>query len=128
MSTSQPPATPVIGRRFIALFIDWTLAMLIAALVFGTAFPPQTSRQGFIVQGVFVVVVGLLVGVLGVSPGKWAVRLAVIGPDGRAIGWWRGLVRTALLSLVIPALVQNREGRGLHDLAVGSLVVPVVKN
>jgi len=127
VSASQSSAGPLIGRRLIALIIDWTAAMIIALFVFGNPLPPQKPMQSLVVQGVFIVIVGLMVGVLGVSPGKRIVRLAVINGDGRPIGWWRGLLRTALLTLVIPAIIQNRAGRGLHDLAVGSAVVLVPK-
>jgi hypothetical protein len=37
----------------------------------------------------------------------------------------RALLRTFLLALVIPALVRNDEGRGLHDIAAGSRVIRV---
>lgn len=123
-STDLYDASP--GRRLLALVIDWTLAMAFAWAAFGTGFPPQTPGESFIVQGVFVVITGLTIGFLGVSLGKRLVRLAVVGADGRPIGWWRGLVRTALLSLVIPAIIQ-RDGRGLHDLAVGSKVIRIGK-
>ncbi|MEI7798441.1 MAG: RDD family protein, partial [Actinomycetes bacterium] len=33
------------------------------------------------------------------------------------------LLRTFLICLVIPAVVQNKEGRGLHDLATKSAAV-----
>jgi hypothetical protein len=33
------------------------------------------------------------------------------------------LIRTILIMLVIPAVVQNKEGRGLHDLATKSAAV-----
>jgi hypothetical protein len=33
-------------------------------------------------------------------------------------------VRTALLCLVIPAIVMNDDKRGIHDLAAGSRVAP----
>ena len=129
MPSPQPSDVPdaSLGRRFIALLIDWLIASVIAALAFGTSYPPDGPRQGFIVQGTFIVIVGLQVGLLGVSVGKRIVRLAVINPDGAPIGWWRGLLRTALLSLVVPALVQTKDGRGLHDLAVGSKVITVPK-
>ena len=35
------------------------------------------------------------------------------------------LVRTALLCLVIPALVMTDDKRGIHDLAAGSRVAPI---
>ncbi|WP_293785527.1 RDD family protein [uncultured Aeromicrobium sp.] len=121
------PTEATIGRRLIALVIDWLIAALVAGLAFGVGYPPSGPRQSFVIQFVFVVVVGLFVGLFGVSPGKRMVRLAVINRDGAAIGWWRGLLRTALMSLVIPALIQTKDGRGLHDLAVGSKVVKIPK-
>ena len=42
--------------------------------------------------------------------------------DGRPIGAGRALLRTALLCLVIPAAILDRDSRGLHDKAVGSVV------
>jgi hypothetical protein len=35
----------------------------------------------------------------------------------------RALLRTVLILLVIPAVIYNRDQRGLHDLAVDSVVV-----
>jgi uncharacterized RDD family membrane protein YckC len=32
-------------------------------------------------------------------------------------------LRTALLMLLIPALISDRDGRGLHDRAAGTVVV-----
>ena len=35
----------------------------------------------------------------------------------------RAVLRTALLLLLIPALIWDRDGRGLHDRAAGTAVV-----
>lgn len=110
------------GRRFLALVVDWAVAVLSAAAVAGSTVPPEGLGESFLVSGVFVVEVGLLTGLLGFSIGKRLVSLRVEGPDGRPIGVPRALLRTFLLALVIPALVRNDEGRGLHDIASGSRV------
>jgi uncharacterized RDD family membrane protein YckC len=39
------------------------------------------------------------------------------------VGFARGAVRTALLCLVIPAVVWDADGRGLHDKAAGTVIV-----
>ena len=44
--------------------------------------------------------------------------------DGGAIGIPRGLIRAVLLALVIPAVISDGDGRGVHDRAAGSIVVP----
>ena len=117
--------TVSIGRRLVALAIDWLVAVLSAAVVADSTVPPEGLRESFVVSAVFVVEVGLLVGLLGFSIGKRITGLRVEGPDGRPIGVPRALLRTFLLALVIPALVMNDERRGLHDIAAGSRVVPL---
>lgn len=114
-----------LGRRFVALAIDWTLAVFSAAAIADVTVPPQGLGQSLIVSGVFVVEVALLTGLLGFTIGKRVVSLRVEGKDGRPIGVPRALLRTLLLSLVLPALVMTDERRGLHDVAVGSRVVPL---
>jgi uncharacterized RDD family membrane protein YckC len=47
------------------------------------------------------------------------IRLDTGGP----LGLWRAMVRAALLVAFIPALITNRDNRGLHDLAAGAVVV-----
>ena len=48
--------------------------------------------------------------------------LQVVSPDGQPIGLPRAALRTALLCLVIPAVIQNEDHRGLHDILSGSRV------
>ena len=43
--------------------------------------------------------------------------------DGKPVNLLQALGRTALICLVIPPLVFNRDNRGLHDLAVNSVAV-----
>jgi hypothetical protein len=44
---------------------------------------------------------------------------------GGYLGLWRPLVRTLLLCLGIPALIWDRDQRGLHDKAAGTVLVRV---
>jgi uncharacterized RDD family membrane protein YckC len=39
------------------------------------------------------------------------------------IGIWRPIVRTLLLALLVPALIADRDGRGLHDRLAGTVLV-----
>ena len=70
--------------------------------------------------------VTLLTGLLGFSIGKRICGVVVVGPDGGPIGIPRAAARTALVCLVFPAFVTNREKRGLQDVAAGSVVSPRV--
>lgn len=69
------------------------------------------------------ILVWLSTALTGASPGQRLLRLRVIRLDERRIGLWVGFVRTALIALMLPPLVFTREGRGLHDLAIGTAAV-----
>ncbi|MEO6606434.1 MAG: RDD family protein [Aeromicrobium sp.] len=119
--------TPSLGRRIGALLIDWTVAIFSAVAVAGVHYPParlgDDASETFIILGFFIGEVALLTGLLGVTIGKRVFKLRVENPAGKPIGIPRALVRTALLSIVLPAIVMNDDKRGLHDLAAGSRVI-----
>jgi uncharacterized RDD family membrane protein YckC len=123
-----PGSVASFGRRILALFIDWIAASFIVTFAstgaYGFGSPPENTAVGqALVMGVFALEVVILTGVGGASLGQRLCRMAVPGLDGRPIGLLKALVRTALLCLVIPAVIWDRDGRGLHDKAVGSVVV-----
>src|SRR3954452_10065622 len=64
----------------------------------------------------------------GGSFGQLATRLRVVRADGsgRPLSLLVALLRQVLIGLVIPPLVFRPDGRGLHDLAARSAVVPLV--
>ena len=43
--------------------------------------------------------------------------------DGKPVGLVMGLVRTVLLLVVVPALVFDKDLRGLHDRAARTIVI-----
>ena len=76
--------------------------------------------------GIFALENLLLVSTVGFTIGHrlLGVQVRVLGaPDGVAPGFARGAVRTVLLCLVIPAVVWDGDGRGLHDRAAGTVLV-----
>lgn len=122
------PDDPSLGRRLVALIIDWVIASLSAVALFGftgVRFPPDGIRDQLIINGVFVVEVAIVLGLVGFSIGKRIMGLRLINPDGKPIGIPRAILRTVLLSFVIPAMIMTDDKRGLHDLAAGSKVVRV---
>jgi len=108
------------GRRLLALVIDWVIAALSAVAFTSVTYPPANIAQNLIITAFFIVEVGVLVGLMGVSIGKRITRIGVQDPNGQPIGIGYGLLRTALVCLVIPPIVQNADGRGLHDIVAGS--------
>jgi uncharacterized RDD family membrane protein YckC len=118
---------PSLIRRLGALLIDWIIASLSAVAIAGVSYPPapldKDPSQTFIIIGFFVLEVGVLTGLLGRSIGKRLLGVSIENRDGRPIGVPRALLRTALLVLVLPAIVMTDDKRGMHDLAAGSRVV-----
>ena len=116
----RPPQGPgsvaPMMRRVLALVVDWLLALLIGS----TLLPGLASFGPLVVFGVVQV---LLVGTAGFSVGHRVMGLSVTRLDSGPLGPLGALVRTVLLLLVVPAVVMDEDGRGLHDRAAGSVVV-----
>jgi len=102
------------GRRLLALLIDWLASMVVALAIFHSA--------GWTLV-VFGVEVYLLTALTGFTVGKRLLGLRVARLDGKPVGFWWSLVRTILLLTVIPPLVTDRDLRGLHDRAANTIVI-----
>jgi uncharacterized RDD family membrane protein YckC len=106
------------GRRFAALLIDWALCLMIASCYADprvVAWPPIV---------VLILFNALFIGPFGRTPGMSLARIRCVSAiDGGGIGVLRGLLRGALLALLIPAIIMDADRRGLHDRAAGSIVV-----
>jgi len=98
--------------------VDSVLSGLVAGLF--TA-PHPAGWWGFLPLGVL-----YLVGVplTGQTVGMRLLRLRLISLGAAPrVGVPRAIVRFVLLCLLVPALVTDRDGRGLHDKAARSVVV-----
>ncbi|MDI3387232.1 RDD family protein [Streptomyces sp. B-S-A8] len=107
-----PGAIAPLGRRFGAVVVDWAACMLIAYGLFAQG---NQQAMGNWALGIFFVLSVLTVGTVGSTPGKRMFGLRVVGEDGGRVGIGRVLLRSLLLCLAIPALIWDRDGRGLHD-------------
>lgn len=127
MPRGGPGSIGRFGRRLGGVLIDWGIALLIARGLFGVpppfSDPPATQAQGFIVLGVFGVMHLLLVGTLGTTIGHRVVGLRVMSLDGGPVRPLQAIVRTVLLCLALPALVWDRDGRGMHDKVPNTVIV-----
>ncbi|GAA1972498.1 RDD family protein [Terrabacter lapilli] len=125
---SGPGSIAGFGIRLVGVLIDWAIASLIARGLFGVPLPfsqpPASGTQGFVVLGVFAVMHLLLVGTVGFTIGHRIMGLQVrsLGGTGRVLPL-QAVVRTVLLCLFIPAVVWDRDGRGLHDKVPGTVIV-----
>jgi uncharacterized RDD family membrane protein YckC len=114
------------GRRILALGIDWIASMLVASLVLGHNLWTAQGASGYrplVTMLVFLVEATVLTALLGGSFGQLATRVVVARLDGRPVNLLQALLRTALICLAVPPLIFNRDQRGLHDLATGTVTL-----
>lgn len=104
-----------IGRRILALVIDWALAVIISVAFFN--YDPWANLLIFATTQI------VFLTLLNGSVGHLIVGMRVVPLAGGWVGWWRPWVRTLLLCLVIPAVIWDRDQRGLHDKAAGTVLV-----
>ena len=111
------------GRRLVALFVDWLIASLIASAVVRKPLFSGSNELNGVQLLVFGLMTALLVGLLGYTIGHRLLDLQVVRLDGQPIGLPRGLLRALLICALIPPVVYDRDRRGLHDKAAGTIVL-----
>ncbi|MEU5434719.1 RDD family protein [Streptomyces sp. NPDC020719] len=117
-----PGAIAPLGRRFGAIFIDWTLCALIAYGLIAHRDIHLTNNWALVV---FLVLSVLTVGTVGFTPGKRIMGLRLIAEGGGRLGFLRSTLRSVLLCLALPALIWDRDGRGLHDRLARAIQVRI---
>ncbi len=122
-----------LGRRFVAIVIDWGICQLAAWLLMGGQFGTGAAAS-FAPLAIFALENVLMVSVLGHTIGHRAMSLTVVRltPDdvtaptawlAHVPGLRAGLVRTLLLCLALPAIFSDGQGRGFHDRAAGTVIL-----
>lgn len=120
-----PGSLATTGPRLLAFLVDAVASGLVAALFVhrGTGsladrLPGSWSLIPFAAD----YVLGMLVA--GRTVGMYLTGLRIVRVDRNlAVGPLRAVTRTALLCLLIPAVVFDRDGRGLHDRFTDTAVV-----
>jgi hypothetical protein len=102
------------GARVVAYLIDSVACTVIAYGLF---------RDQRWTLAVFVVEVAVLTWLAAGSAGQLVRGLRIVRVDGSPVGLPRALLRTGLLAMLVPAVIWDRDGRGLHDKAAGTVVV-----
>ncbi len=112
------------GPRLGAFAIDTVLANLLVGLVVLFGVRPGPGLRGELVLVAFLLQELVLVASAGATAGMRlaGVRVARVA-DGGQPGFAAVLLRTLLLSLLVPALIWDADGRGMHDRASGTVVV-----
>ena len=111
-------------RRLGALLIDWVAALLTSALLFpldSSDLGPSLSRLG-----IFYLQVALLTAFGGASLGQRIVGIRVVSVfEQFYIRPSTAFLRTALIVAVLPPVIIDGEGRGLHERITKTDVVRV---
>jgi uncharacterized RDD family membrane protein YckC len=117
-----PRSVAGMGRRLGALFIDWAIALVIVSPFTGhRPFAPGSNSPWAL--AVFAAEYIVLVSLIGRTIGMRLCGIGVMRLDGGRVSFPAVVVRTFLLLLVVPAVIYDRDRRGLHDKAAGCVVV-----
>lgn len=122
---SGPGSVAPMGRRLLALLIDWALCQLIAIGIFGMQWGAVSGTAAFVPLLVLFVENLLLVTTLGTTVGHrvMGVKVVTVGSQGQPPPPGRAALRALLLCLAIPAIIMDANMRGLHDKAARTVVV-----
>ncbi|MQS11948.1 RDD family protein [Streptomyces kaniharaensis] len=108
------------GRRIGAVFVDGWLVSLVA---YGMIANGAVVSANLWTTPLFFAVTALLLSTTGTTVGKRLFGLRVVRLDGGRATIPQVMLRTLLLCLLVPPLVWDRDARGLHDKAVGTVEV-----
>ncbi len=110
-----------LGKRFLAICIDWAIAWSISTLLTPNVIP-ETSISTLVV---FYIEVLLLTYFMQSSMGQFLVGIKIVDKEthGR-IGFRRTLIRTTLIILVLPAIF-TKDLEPYHNVLTYSRVVSI---
>ena len=109
--------------RVAALVLDWAACMAVAVGFFGSAVLTGGGWRAWMILATFFVQSTVLSWLMGGSFGQLICRIAIVRIDRQPLGLARAVLRAALVSLALPALVISADRRGLQDVAAGTVVV-----
>lgn len=120
-----PGSLPGLGVRAGALLVDWLCAYGLVALLASVAGAPLFDVSSWAVPLVWGLAGVFCVALFAQTPGQAVLGLGVARVDvsGARVGLWRAVVRIVFLFFLIPPLVQDEDGRGMHDRATGTAVI-----
>lgn len=104
------------ARRLAALIIDWFASALAVIAIVGLERYSSDKGAAFYVMGAFWLESSVGVALAGGSFGQMVMGVRVLDLSGRPITLLKAMLRQALVCLLIPPLVFQPDGRGLHDL------------
>ena len=123
---SGPGSIASRGARLGALLIDLVIAALVTSLFvrMDVANPDVMRTFNYWSLLVWFLITVAAVSLFGFTAGMAALGIRVARLDGATmVGPLRAIPRTALTAILIPAVIWDADTRGMHDKAVGTVVV-----
>lgn len=120
-----PQSIARFGRRLIALSVDWASSILVVMLITGLSYLDLASSADgqLYILGMFVFLQTFGIWAMGGSIGHRLFKMYLVNASGGSLNWWRPIVRSLLLALVIPALMWDSDQRGFHDKIAGTILL-----
>ena len=118
------PMTRVsLGRRFVALVLDWLMSYAIVAALTGGIGGTYSNRE-FSVLALFFTEFFILSALQGASAGHRIVGIRIVRfSDKGPITAKQALIRTVLLCLVVTAITYDDDGRGVHERLSNTVLI-----
>ena len=109
--------------RMAALLIDWSICYAMAAII-----TPNTNWFGDNATAsmiFFIIWRVVTVWLFAQSPGHaiMGIGVARIDDSTQRVGLWRSVVRVIFTIFLLPPVIQDTDGRGMHDRATGTAVI-----
>ena len=118
------------GQRLLAFVVDAVASALIAALFVETAHHGRSPDVAGRLPGSWSLiplavdyVLGMLLAGQTIGMRLFGLRIVRVDDHSQPVNPWRAVVRTVLLFLLVPAVVWDKDGRGLHDRYSDTAVV-----
>jgi uncharacterized RDD family membrane protein YckC len=114
------------GARLAALLLDLVIAALVTSLFVPTDITRPEVMQTFNYWAILVwfVISVIAISLFGFTAGMAALGIRVARLDGASmVGPLRAIPRAIMTAVIVPAVVWDSDGRGLHDKAVGTIVL-----
>lgn len=123
LTESGPGSLASMMRRIGGLLIDWIIATIVAALI--THFTYALGGQATVQLMVWAVISVVSAFLFARTPGQamLGMGIACIDRPGQRVGFLRCLGRTLLTIFILPPILTDADGRGLHDRATGTAVI-----
>ena len=120
---SSSGKTVTLGRRLLAITLDWLACYAIVAALSG-GIGKMTPDRSPIILALFFTELLILTALTGASLGQKTFGLRVVRfNDGGAITLLQALIRTIFLVLVVTAVTYDKDGRGIHERLSKTILV-----